>query len=164
MPLFQLRTDDNYCRVDNHLLLASPVRNYVSNMPSQPVILVDDNHDDLFILKRLLTRAGLKNPFVSFDSAEEAKMFLDAALRTETNLVPAAIFSDKEMPGLDGLEFLAWVRQHPLLKDVPFILVTSSGTPDDPKRAKKLGVTRFFEKFPPAHVLEELFNGQPPHK
>lgn len=123
-----------------------------------PVILVDDNHDDLFILKRLLTRAGIKNPFISFDYAEEAKRFLEAALRTpEANLIPAAIFSDKSMPDLNGFELLAWVRAQPKLKRVHVTIVTSVAEPGDDERARQLGADRFFEKFPPQHVFSEIF-------
>jgi hypothetical protein len=41
----------------------------------QPVLLVDDNHDDLFILKRLLTRSGLKNAFITFDHSRDCIAF-----------------------------------------------------------------------------------------
>lgn len=115
------------------------------------------NHDDLFILKRLLSWVGITNLFVSSDSAEEARLFLDAALRTpESNLVPAAIFCDKTIPTFDGFQFLAWVRRQPTLKTLPFFLLTSNGEPGDDTRARELGATHFLEKFPPLHVLGNL--------
>ncbi len=127
----------------------------------KPIIIVDDNHEDLFILKRLLTRAGVKNGFVSFDHAEEAMRFLEAAMRVpETNLIPAVIFSDKRMPGHDGFAFLKWVREQPALAMLPFFLLTSVADPKDEERAVKLGVTRFMEKFPPENVFSEIFGTQ----
>lgn len=129
----------------------------------QPIIIVDDTHDDLFILKRLLARTGVKNAFVTFDHGDEAKRFLEAAIRTpETELIPAAIFSDKRMPGLDGFELLKWVRQRRELLDVAFYLLTSAVEPSDAARAKELGATAFFEKFPPQHVFDDLFRGGRP--
>ncbi len=125
---------------------------------SQPVVLVDDNHDDLFILKRLLSRAGLKNAFISFDDARACTSFLQSAIRTpDTNLIPAAIFSDKAMPDFNGFDLLQWVRQQPPLGKLPFILLTSTAEPGDEKRAEKLGVTAFFEKFPSQHVFMDMF-------
>lgn len=127
-------------------------------MPSQPILLVDDNHDDLFILKRLLTRAGVKNAFISFDHARDCCHFLESALRTpETNLIPAAVFSDKSMPGFDGFQLLEWVRRQPPLVALPFILLSSVAEPGDKRRAEKLGVTALFEKFPPQHTFTDLF-------
>lgn len=123
-----------------------------------PVILVDDNHDDFFILKRLLTRAGMKNPFISFDHSEEAKRFLEAAIRTpESKLIPAAIFSDKTMPDFGGFQLLEWIRQQPGLAMIPFVMVTSVAEPEDEARAAKLSATKFYEKFPPQHAFSEMF-------
>ena len=121
-------------------------------------MIVDDTHDDLFILKRLLSRTGVKNAFVTFDHGDEAKRFLEAAMRTpETNLIPAAIFSDKRMPGLGGFDLLKWLRHQPALGNVPFFLLTGDVHPTDAKRAKELGATAFFEKFPPQHLIYQLF-------
>ena len=128
---------------------------------SQPVLLVDDNHDDLFILKRLLSRAGLKNAFISFDHGRDCARFLESAIRTpETQLVPAAIFSDKTMPEFNGFDLLKWVREQPPLQKLPFILLTSTVDSADKKRAEKLGATALFEKFPPQHVFSEMFAWQ----
>src|SRR3954467_6674427 len=92
-----------------------------STTPLQPVLLVDDNHDDLFILKRLLSRSGLKNAFISFDHSRDCARFLESALRTpESNLIPAAILSDKSIPGFTGFDLLKWVRAQPGLAKVPF--------------------------------------------
>lgn len=124
----------------------------------QPLLIVDDNHDDLFILKRLLLRAGAKNALVTFDHSEEAIRFLQAAIRTpDTNMIPAAIFSDIRMPGVDGFDFLQWVRQQPAMRGIPFYLFTSSDVTECAGKAESLGVTQLYAKFPPAHVLGDLF-------
>lgn len=126
----------------------------------QPILIVDDNHDDLFILKRLISRCGAKNTFITFDHPLATRRYLESALRTpDTNLIPAAIFSDKTMPECTGFELLDWVRQQPPLATLPFYLLTSAQEPRDKKRAEELGVTAFFEKFPPVHVFAELFDG-----
>ncbi len=127
-------------------------------MPTQPVLLVDDSHDDLFILKRLLTRAGVKNAFISFDHARDCAHFLESAMRTpETQLLPAAVFCDKAMPEFDGFDLLTWVRAQRQLATLPFVLLSSVVEPGEQKRAEKLQATALFEKFPAPHVLTEIF-------
>ncbi len=129
-------------------------------MFAAPVMLIDANQEDLFILKRLLSRAGVTNPLISFGAAEEAKLFLAAAGRTpESNLIPAAIFCDKTMPACDGFQLLEWVRRQPALKTVPFFLLTNNGQPGDDTRALELGATHFLEKFPSLQVLANLIHG-----
>jgi CheY-like chemotaxis protein len=127
----------------------------------QPLVVIDDHHEDLFILKRLLIRAGVKNPFVSFDHADAAKRFLEAAMRTpETQLIPVAICCDKRMPGCDGFEFLKWVRHQPALATMPFYLLTSAVEPKDRERAAKFGATQFLEKFPSEQFFADLFGSK----
>jgi CheY-like chemotaxis protein len=124
----------------------------------RPVLLIDDNHDDLFILKRLLTRAGVMNAFISFDHARDCSHFLASALRTpETQLLPAAVFCDKSMPEYDGFDLLKWVREQKPLATLPFVLLSSVVEPSERKRAQKLHATAVFEKFPAPHVLTEIF-------
>jgi len=126
-----------------------------------PILLVDDNHDDLFILKRLLTRAGLKNGFVTFDHARDCLHYLESALRSpESSLLPAAIFSDKSMPDFGGFDLLKWVRDQPELATLPFVLLSTVAEAPEKKRAAKLGVTAFLEKFPPPHVFSAIFGLQ----
>src|SRR5947209_2796228 len=128
--------------------------------PPPPILVVDDNHEDLVILKRLLTRSGVKNAIVSFEYANEAQRFLEAAIRTpDTRLVPAVIFADKRMPDMDGLELLAWVRKQSALRRLPFIILTSALKPADANRALEAGATQCFEKFPsPATIADLLSN------
>jgi CheY-like chemotaxis protein len=125
-------------------------------------MLVDDTHDDLFILKRILSRSGVLNPFISFDHASEAQRFLQAALSSpETKLLPAAIFCDKSMPEYNGFDLLAWVRSEARLAMTPFFLLTSLVHRNDEMEAARWGATAFFEKFPSQHIFAERLAGIP---
>jgi CheY-like chemotaxis protein len=122
-----------------------------------PIILVDDSHDDLFILKRLLWRAGHTRTFITFDHAEEAKSFLRAAVRTpEVGLLPSAVFADKALPGLDGFGLLKWTRSQRPFDRITFVVLTGTVVASDQQMATSLGAQHFFEKFPAPHVFSEV--------
>ncbi|NUQ34651.1 MAG: sigma-54-dependent Fis family transcriptional regulator [Planctomycetaceae bacterium] len=56
----------------------------------------------------------------------------------------ACVVSDIKMPGMDGLELLAKIKdQHPTL---PVIIISAHGTPEDAARAIKLGALDYFAK------------------
>lgn len=50
----------------------------MSNPP--PILIVDDDPDDIFILKRLLTKAGIENKTVSFEDPCAAVAHLQAEI------------------------------------------------------------------------------------
>lgn len=56
------------------------------------------------------------------------------------------IFSDWEMPGLSGEEFLRWVREDEILHETPFIMVTSRSDRDHVVKAIQAGVSDFIPK------------------
>lgn len=124
---------------------------------SRPILLVDDNHDDLFITKRLLVRAGAKNPIVTFDDAEAAMSFLRAAAAApRTGLLPALVLCDIKMPATNGFDFLEWVRRQRGLKNLPVAMLSSSDLERDRLRADELGASGFFVKFPAVKVMADL--------
>lgn len=56
------------------------------------------------------------------------------------------IISDWNMPNRDGLALLEWVRAHPTLRAVPFLMVTAHGERKQAERATGAGVTGFLTK------------------
>ena len=70
---------------------------------SRPVFLVDDNPDDLFILRQRLLRGGVKNKIVSCDDGEDAMAELKRVMAAGTPL-PCVIFLDLRMPRCGGFE------------------------------------------------------------
>lgn len=124
---------------------------------SRPVLLIDDSHEDLFLVKRLLARAGIKQPIVTVDGGEEAIVFLHAAaLPGAEDLLPCIIFCDVKMPKQNGFDVLKWVRSQKAFKDVPFAILSGGDVPDDRQLAQDLGAEHFVVKFPAPEVLQRL--------
>ena len=93
--------------------------------------------------------AAFRNPVQSVRSGEEAVAYLSGegkyANRTEYPL-PVLVLLDLKMPGMDGFEFLTWIRQQEGIRGLPVVVLTSSSELADVNRAYKLGANSFFVK------------------
>ncbi|OGJ84791.1 MAG: hypothetical protein A2487_20030 [Candidatus Raymondbacteria bacterium RifOxyC12_full_50_8] len=81
------------------------------------ILIVDDSKTIRFMLLRLLKELG-------YDTISEAAD-VDAALLIIQKSPPDLIFSDFNMPGKNGVDFLKAIRQNPATDKIPFIMVTT---------------------------------------
>ena len=113
------------------------------------VLLIDDNNDDILLFRRGYKAAGIINRLrIVNDGAEAIKYLTRAATghdRTRYPL-PVLIFLDLKMPGTSGFDVLQWVRQKSEIRDLPIIVLTTSGDLNDVKTAYELGANSFVTK------------------
>lgn len=81
------------------------------------VLVVDDQQSMRGLARQCLTRLGVRQVDM-VPSAEEA---LKALEKAKFDL----IISDLNMDGMSGTDLLNKVREHPVLKEMPFLLATS---------------------------------------
>lgn len=122
--------------------------------PSRQTILqVEDSEDDVFIMKRVLKKAGVENPVRVAWNGQEAVDYLAAALdpvRREDHPLPYLVLLDLKLPYRDGFEVLEWIRRQPGLDEVKVVMLTGSGETRDRQRALALGARAYLVK--PASV------------
>jgi two-component system response regulator len=109
------------------------------------IVLIENDSDDAFLLKRALKQGGFLYPLTHFQDGAEAIDYFKA-LETPTSRLPDIILTDLKMPRIDGMDFLRWLRDHPLLKDLPVIVLTSSNQLSDKSRTGRMGVFKFLTK------------------
>lgn len=64
------------------------------------------------------------------------------------------IITDINMPDLNGLELIRYIRQHPRYKETPLFIVTTEGSDTDRQRGLALGVNEYLIKpFDPEALL-----------
>lgn len=81
-----------------------------------------------------------------------------AGLAKAKAMKPDIILLDVIMPKLDGFGALKEIRQDPVLKAIPVILLTNLGQDEDIKKGKQLGATDYFVKanHTPAEVVAKV--------
>jgi CheY-like chemotaxis protein len=113
------------------------------------ILLVEDREDDVLLIRRAFKKAGLDTPLHVVADGNEAIAYLSGerqyANRAEHPL-PDLILLDLKMPGLDGFEILAWIRQQPGIRGIAVVVLTSSDQIRDVNRAYALGANSFLVK------------------
>ena len=110
-------------------------------MNTLPILLVEDNQDDVELTLRALQRNNIENEVVVAGDGEEALRVL-----FEEGLVPAVILLDLKLPKLDGLEVLEQVRADERTRLFPIVILTSSREEDDLVRGYSLGANSYIRK------------------
>jgi len=114
----------------------------------RPILLVEDNVNDIELTLIALEKTRLANPVVSIRDGAEALDYLrregQYADRKDEN--PAVILLDKKLPKIDGHEVLKHVRGDDKLKRIPVVMLTSSREEKDLLRSYDLGVNAYVVK------------------
>src|ERR1700761_1661743 len=108
------------------------------------ILIVEDNPDDEALLMRQLKKAGLHEHVRAIHDGRKALTFLTTKQAENENL--AAIFLDLHLPGVDGLDLLEAIRADQRICDIPVIVMTSSNSPEELDRCKRLGVANYVQK------------------
>lgn len=114
----------------------------------KPILLVEDNPNDLELTLIALEKSHLANEVVVVRDGAEAIEYLECrgSFVTRTPGSPAVILLDLKLPKVDGLEVLRHIRQTDALKSTPVVMLTSSREERDLVRSYELGVNAFVVK------------------
>ena len=109
------------------------------------VLLIDDNDDDNFYHRIMLSEAGVTKRIEVAETGYEALNFLQ-----QIEHAPELIFLDINMPRMNGWEFLERYRKLELQRknDVVIIMLTTSLNPADEKKARSMPEISDFESKP----------------
>jgi signal transduction histidine kinase/ActR/RegA family two-component response regulator len=115
---------------DDHLAIPSA-------LPRRDVLVVDDNVDAAESLAMLLRLEG-QDVRVAHNGV--------AALAAVRSQLPAAVFLDLAMPGMDGYEVARRLRQEAASMKLLLVAVTGHGTVEDQRRSREAGFDHHLTK------------------
>lgn len=113
------------------------------------ILLVDDNQLFLKMLSQAFKKAGID--CVTAESGKEA-------LEKLNSLLPDAILSDYEMPGMNGMEFRQQLMINDTFKDVPFIFLTYIADNDLMVKGLDMQAIDYVIKDTPVNVIVSKIN------
>ena len=110
----------------------------------RPILLVEDNPMDLDLTRRAFARRRLANPIEVARDGQEA---LDWIPRWEAGEpLPLVVLLDLKLPRVSGLEVLRRLREHPVSRDLPVVVLTSSSEDQDIETAYRLHANSYIVK------------------
>ena len=113
--------------------------------PAPRVLVVDDNPDNMVLMRELLSTQGYE--VVAVQDADQA----EAEIRRHP---PDVILSDVIMPGKSGYELCHELKENPDTRLIPFVLITGLSDREDKLRGIEAGADDFLNK---PIFAEELF-------
>lgn len=125
------------------------------SVADRPVLVIDDDENDIFLLRRLLKVAAPSKKVLTFVSSEEALTYLNSASAGSAD-VPLVVFLDIKMPRRDGFYVLRMVRSRQQFDRVSVCMLSGSAERADIDLARTLGAECYLEKHPSAEVVRQL--------
>jgi CheY-like chemotaxis protein len=109
-------------------------------------LIIDDNRSTADALHQMLT---------VLDVSARVAYGASPAMSLLSGFTPGLILLDINMPGVDGLEILAYLRREPRLIPIPVIVITSDDQPETRARVMKGGANAMIIKPATLDALEE---------
>ncbi|GAK54159.1 response regulator receiver domain [Candidatus Moduliflexus flocculans] len=107
-------------------------------MQTKNLLIVDDSR----MVRKIISvnLKGEKN--FKITEASSGLEALDKLMESPVDL----IFTDINMPNMDGLEFIKRCKEDAQFKDIPIIVISTEDGVEDRQRAMELGATGFVSK------------------
>ena len=113
------------------------------------ILLAEDDPEDGYLIGEALYESRIASNVVTVEDGEE---LLDYLLRRgkytdpESSPRPGLILLDLNMPRKDGREALVEIKQHPHLRRIPVVVLTTSQAEEDIFRTYDVGISGYITK------------------
>lgn len=99
--------------------------------PPIKILLVEDNEGDILLTTEALQDCKIANELHILRDGSEALYYLMTQAKQSLNELPDLILLDVNLPKKNGHEVLESVKNHPDLKHIPIIMLTTSSSESD---------------------------------
>jgi len=132
------------------------------NQDSLHVLLIEDNDDDIFLMRRAVKRSSVPwSMSVVTDGQAALDFFSGAGQYTDRDRfpLPALVFLDLKLPYVSGFDVLAAMQSQERVKEIPVIVLTSSPEERDQRRVLELGAKAYLIKPPTEELMRKVAGG-----
>lgn len=117
-------------------------------MRPKPILIVDDNQDDVFLLRHAMQVAGFVNPVQTVESGTDAIHYLEGEGKYQDRSsypYPAFLLLDLHLPLQSGFDVLRWLRDNPQ-PSLEVVVCTGTASPEEVRLARSLGAQEVLDK------------------
>ncbi|GAB3765824.1 response regulator [Spirosoma pomorum] len=112
----------------------------------QNILVVEDNADQWFIIQWALKERFPEVEPVWFSNASQVLMYLECCLENTTQL-PKLILLDLYLPNREnGWRLLEAIKLHHVYREIPAIMLSRSGDPEDIRESYMLRINSYIVK------------------
>jgi CheY-like chemotaxis protein len=122
------------------------------------ILIVEDNRGDVLLVKEALKESNLQFELSHVADGEEAVQFIQRTGSHASARPPDLVLLDLNLPKRDGWEVLGEIRSQPELRTTPVVILSSSGSPEDIRRAESGDHSIYIRK--PSNLEEFLAIGK----
>ncbi|HEX5036875.1 MAG TPA: response regulator [bacterium] len=105
---------------------------------AKKILVIDDDPDILELLEYNLKKAGYR--------VVTAPSGLNAMWGLEEDSRPDVILLDVMMPTLNGLDFCRYIKSSDDFRNIPVVIVSAKGSPEDIRKGLALGADKYLQK------------------
>jgi len=119
--------------------------------PKKTILIVEDDKFLRELISRKLTGEGF-DALEAVDGEEGIKKIKEGK--------PDLVLLDLILPGIDGFEVLARLREDPEISSIPVIILSNLGQREEVEKGLKLGAIDYLIKahFTPGEIIEKIKN------
>lgn len=133
----------------------------IKNSIPRSILMIEDNPMDIDLTLRAFNKRNLNNSIEIARDGEAGLAYIERWDAGEP--LPVVILLDLKLPKVDGLEVLRQMKNHPVYRTIPVVVLTTSSQDQDVKTAYELGANSYiikpvdFEKFLEVAAQIELY-------
>ena len=123
------------------------------------ILYVEDNEDDVLLLRFAFKRADILNPLHFAQDGQEAIDYLAGAGKFSDRAkypIPSLVLLDLKLPKKMGMEVLHWIREESSVRKLPVVILSASAQKSDVDRCYEFGANAFLVKPSDADGLADM--------
>lgn len=109
------------------------------------ILLIEDNTDDVFLTEYAIKECNIDGNFLVINNGETA-IYILREMANQANGLPDIILLDINLPKINGLEILKYIKTQDATKQIHTIVFTSSDSITDMKYCYELGADLYIRK------------------